>query len=127
VITTRYSGPVDFVDEQCGYLIDALETAVPEGTLPTAGPPSLAPYVLGEPDREQLKRTMRYLYEHRDDAREKGKRARERIASAFTWRHAAEKSVERMRALLADHEVSAPKRVPAVLDAELNANASDRA
>jgi glycosyltransferase involved in cell wall biosynthesis len=42
-----------------------------------------------EPDEEHLRELLRHVYEHRDEAREKGLRASARVRAALTWSHTA--------------------------------------
>ena len=43
-----------------------------------------------EPDEEHLAELMRHVYEHRDEAREKGLAASERVRAQFTWEATAD-------------------------------------
>ena len=49
-----------------------------------------------EPDGEHLAFLLRHVYEHQDEARERGLRASARVRSAFTWRDAARKIAARL-------------------------------
>lgn len=97
VIVTGYGAAMDFCDLETAYLIPAV---VRKRTDP--GLISLEPagsLWLAEPDVDALAKLMRHVYEHRDEARAKGRRASERIRSHFTWERAAERALARMRAL----------------------------
>jgi hypothetical protein len=51
--------------------------------------PTVAPPVWAEPDVSALRRTMRHVFENRDEAREVGRRAHARATLSHTWRHTA--------------------------------------
>lgn len=105
VITTRWSGPTDYCHHQNSYLIEYTfseaqnteikELYLPEGTL------------WAEPDREQLKRSMRHVFEHRDEACEMGLRAHREIAAYWTWEEAAQKAIIAIRRMQAREEAGA--------------------
>jgi glycosyltransferase involved in cell wall biosynthesis len=87
----------DFTDDTCCYYINCtpeilLQKAV--GKIPTVD----RPFWL-VPDMKHLQQLMRYAYEHRDEVKEKGARARALISSNFTWKKSAEAVVSRLLAL----------------------------
>jgi glycosyltransferase involved in cell wall biosynthesis/SAM-dependent methyltransferase len=92
VITTAYSGTMDFTTPENSYLVDY--ELVPIG-------PGADPYpAQGEwaaPDVEHAARLMRHVFEHPDEARERGQRAQADIRS----RHSRERAGARMRERLA--------------------------
>jgi len=51
-----------------------------------------------EPDVLQLRRFMRWLYEHRGEGRELGRRAAQEARLGWTWRHAVAKALTALRA-----------------------------
>lgn len=52
-----------------------------------------------DPDREHLATLLRHVYEHRDEAREKGLRAAARVCATLTWAHTAEAIEARLRSI----------------------------
>jgi len=100
VIVTRWGGPVDFCNRKNSYLLDyTLAPAYNE--LPGFSLPDGA--LWAEPDKEQLKSYMRYVFENREEAKEKGFKAHQDITSQWTWIKAAEKAAESIQALEADN------------------------
>lgn len=95
VIVTNHGACLDFCAEDTAYLVEARETrfkekaVLPQETL-------LYPW-WAEPDPGDLGRLMRYVASHSQEAKEKGKRARARIARDFTWEKAALKVLERLK------------------------------
>ena len=86
VIVTDYSGYQDYLDDTCGYLIKVKNMTRVRDVLfyPGRGYGRWA-----QPDLKHLSSLLRYVFEHRDEAREKGVRAREHVAQHWTWDHAA--------------------------------------
>jgi glycosyltransferase involved in cell wall biosynthesis len=84
VIGTRWGGNLDFMNDENSYLIeiDGLED-VPGNVLLYAG------HQWARPGVEHLRHLMRYVFEHRQDARAKGMRARDDVCQKWTWEHAA--------------------------------------
>jgi glycosyltransferase involved in cell wall biosynthesis len=77
VIATAYSGNLDFMNPDVGYLVGYSETEVVE---------DLDVYRPGwrwaEPDLDEAAEFMRYVFEHREGALAVGRRGREAILSA---------------------------------------------
>jgi glycosyltransferase involved in cell wall biosynthesis len=88
VIVTGAGACRDFAGEDDAYLIkctmEKLNTWSVSG-IKTVGNPF---WLL--PDIDDLRQIMRYVYEHRDEARERGSKASRRIREHHTWRHSAE-------------------------------------
>ncbi len=84
VIGTRWSGNLDFMNDENSYLIeiDGLED-VPGNVLLYAG------HQWARPSVEHLRYLMRYVFEHRQEAKARGARAREDVCQKWTWEHAA--------------------------------------
>jgi hypothetical protein len=94
VIVTDYSAPADYLSEDVAYplrvekLVDVYDSFFfPEGA--AAGQ-------WAQPDVGQLRSLMRHVFEHRDEAREKGRRAREEVCNRWTWDRAAAIAAERL-------------------------------
>lgn len=82
IVTPAYGGQTDFLNEENSYLVDY--------TLTPVGGMNWSPYYRSdqywcEPNMKQAIETMRHVYNNRDEAREKGKRARQYIEHSFTW------------------------------------------
>jgi glycosyltransferase involved in cell wall biosynthesis len=84
VIGTGWGGNLEYMNEENSYLIEieGLED-VPGNVLLYAG------HQWARPSVEHLRHLMRYVFEHRQEARAKGLRAREDVCQKWTWEHAA--------------------------------------
>jgi glycosyltransferase involved in cell wall biosynthesis len=96
VITPSYGGQVDFLKEDNSYLLDYTLT-------PVSGMP-WSPYYRGdqlwcEPDMEQAMELMRHVHSNRQEAKEKGERARNFVAQNFTWDQVGDLIVGRLSAV----------------------------
>ncbi len=85
VIATGYSGNVDFMTPENSYLVPYELVSIPAGIDPYPGGAYWA-----EPDVDEASRLLRHVFEHPDDAREKGLRAAADIARTRTLDVAAE-------------------------------------
>lgn len=97
VMVTGHGAALDFCHEGIAYLIPAQEVRLPErkiGDMETVDFPWLA-----EPDRKGLARLMKHVVAHKEEAVEKGCLAAAFIRANFTWDHAAEAVVARVRDL----------------------------
>lgn len=95
VITTNYSGHLDFCNERNSYLTDFQITPVNSMPWPLyTGRMSWA-----EPDLDHLKRQMRHVFEHKDEARAKGTQAAEDVRR-FSWENVGAQMWERMQAIV---------------------------
>lgn len=91
------AGPMrEHASHDTAYLIDADEVAVPQvvwhPALATAEPPTWY-----EPDEAHLRRVMRHVAEHRDEATRTGARASAHILATRTWGHTADAIVARLK------------------------------
>ncbi len=96
VITPRYGGQVDFLNEENSYLIDY--------TLCPVTGMTWSPYYRGdqmwcEPDMEHAMKLMRHVYDNRDEAAGKGKKARQLVGEKFTWDRVGDLMLDRLAAL----------------------------
>lgn len=94
VITPSYGGQEEFLKTDNSYLIDYSLTPV--------GGMTWSPYYRGdqywaEPDVKQAIETMRYVYDHRVEAKEKGQRAKQYISENFTWDRIGDMIVDRLQ------------------------------
>lgn len=96
VITTGFSGNMDFMNKDNSYLLDYQMTPVCnmpwiphyEGTMEWA-----------EPDLGQMKKFMRHVYENRKEGQKVGKKGRNYVLKNFSWETSAKKLVEACEAL----------------------------
>jgi len=83
-ICPRYSAFPEFVDEDTGFLIDVKEKEAPiKGKY-------RKPPMWGEPDLDQVVKTILYCYENRKEVWEKGKNAAQKMRDKYTWAKVAE-------------------------------------
>lgn len=86
VLVTGYGPTLEYCDETNAYLIPAQEVPFKEkqidDTLVTVDYPYWA-----EPDYDSLKALLRHIYENPEEARQKGRKARETVCENLTWRH----------------------------------------
>ena len=97
VIVTGHGACLDFCDETNAYLIPAREVQLSQKQvygMDTVDNPWWA-----EPDAQATRSLMRLVYEHPEDAKTKGRIARERIEKGFTWQHAREAAEERLKTI----------------------------
>jgi glycosyltransferase involved in cell wall biosynthesis len=81
-IVTGWSGPMEYMSEEDGWLID-YKMVHADNFSNDIYKEDCGDWA--EPDIEHLKFLMRYAYENRDETKEKGKKAEERMARDFTW------------------------------------------
>jgi|tagenome__1003787_1003787.scaffolds.fasta_scaffold20990084_11 glycosyltransferase involved in cell wall biosynthesis len=97
VITTACGPSQDFASEQIAYLVSAREEAV------TEEPPPLGkltgPFTWFQPDFSELVRTLRYVYEHREEAAQRGRLAAKHVREHFSWPHITRMYLERVNFL----------------------------
>jgi len=94
VITPKYGGQADFLNDDNSYPLDY--------TLTPVGGMNWSPYYRSdqywcEPDMKQAIETMRHVYNNRDEARAKGQLARQHITDNFTWDRIGDLIVERLQ------------------------------
>lgn len=92
VIATAYSGNLEFMDEENSFLVPYRLTSVPEGCDPY--PPGAE---WAEPDVEAAARLMRHVFEHPEEARERGERGRADLAAKHSPERTGEFIARRLR------------------------------
>ena len=93
VITPGYGGQTDFLKEDNSYLLDY--------TLTPVGGMTWSPYYQGnqywaEPNVKHAVETLRHVYNNKDEAAAKGKRAQQFVSDNFTWDRIGDMVVERL-------------------------------
>jgi glycosyltransferase involved in cell wall biosynthesis len=91
VITTGYGSVLDYCNPQNSYLIAHQMTPL---VTDKQGNPDLLFLRWSEPTLSDLKRVMRWVYEHREEASQVGLRAAEQIRLSYTWKTTAQHFVE---------------------------------
>ena len=81
-IVTGWSGPMEYMSKDDGWLIDYKMVDAKNFT-DTVYKEDCGQWA--EPSKEHLIELMRYAYTHQEEVREKGKKASERIMRDFTW------------------------------------------
>ena len=79
------------------YLIPAREEEVPDDPPPLGE--LIGEFTWFEPDFTELARTLRHVFEHRDEAAQRGRVAARRVAEEFAWPRIASIYVSRARSL----------------------------
>ena len=94
VIATGFSANLDFMTAENSYLVRHTETQVgPEGeNYPAQG-------TWAEPDLDHAAELMRHVWEHQDEARERGIRAKREIAEHFSLEAVGEAARSRLKRL----------------------------
>lgn len=99
VIVTSGGATDDFVDDHTSFRIPSRRVVF--GDRMISGKKTAADLWLLEPDVDALRETLIRVFNNREAAREAGIRARRKVESGWTWKHAAEKAVTRMEELRA--------------------------
>ncbi len=98
VITTAAGPSQDFCTTSTAYLIPAQETRVPD-TPPPFGE-LVGNFTWFEPDAGELARTLRRVYENREEAARRGAAAAEKVHASFRWSAITKLYRERIEALV---------------------------
>lgn len=86
-IVTGWSGPVEYMTPEVGWLIDH-EMKPAKNFSDIVYKEDCGNWA--EPSKEHLKKLMRYAYEHRDEVKEKGKKAAEHVKQNWLWSNKVE-------------------------------------
>jgi glycosyltransferase involved in cell wall biosynthesis/tetratricopeptide (TPR) repeat protein len=111
VIASRWSGHLDFVTDENGYLIDTTVEDVPERF--SVYWPVFRGHRWGEPSVTHLRRLMRQVFEERAEAAARALRGQREVCERFTWSRVAGLVAERLGASAA--RVSVPPMSAAAL------------
>lgn len=82
-IVTGWAGPMEYMSPEDGWLLDYKMVEAKDFTEKVYKEPCGN---WAEPNKDQLIELMRYAYTHRDEVKEKGKKAAERMATEFLWK-----------------------------------------
>ena len=98
VISTRWGGSLEFMNDENSYPIDVqrVEKVSDEQVRDNA---AYSGHMWAEPSIGHTKALMRHVFEHREEASEKGRRGRRFILENFTKIHAATKIAARIKSL----------------------------
>lgn len=97
VIVTNWSGPCDFMTPENSFPLKI------DGLVPcdmTWWPDYNETMCWAEPSEGHLRELMRYVFEHRDEARKIGSRAREDMLEKWSWESATEKMIKRIQGFM---------------------------
>jgi hypothetical protein len=95
VIATRWSGQLEFLNDNNSYLID-IEGLSPIDQMMKDMTEAEDDHLWAEPSVDRLKFLMRHVFENYGEAKKKAKKGRKDIVSNFTWKHSALKILERI-------------------------------
>lgn len=98
VITTAEGPARDFCDPSNGYLVAAQSELVPDKPPPLG--PMVGSFTWFEPNFGELCRTLRHVYENRQEAAAKGQAAANSVRH-LTWQNATKQYEARIRSLMA--------------------------
>jgi glycosyltransferase involved in cell wall biosynthesis len=96
VIATGRGPTLDYCADGTAYLLPAEEVPCPYEWPP--GLTTAQPTTWFEPDLGELKLLMRHAFDHREEGREIGERARAHVHRSFTWERTRDEVVRRLRA-----------------------------
>jgi glycosyltransferase involved in cell wall biosynthesis len=97
VIVTAGGATDDFVDDTTGYRVPARKQTF--GNRNISGLKTVGDLWMLEPGIDELKVALTQVCRNRAAAAETGKRARAKVESGWTWKHAADKAMARLQAL----------------------------
>ncbi|MFO0851533.1 MAG: glycosyltransferase family 4 protein [Gemmataceae bacterium] len=92
VIATNYSGNTDFMTPDTAYLVDYREV-----TIPADVPPYPQGFVWAEPSVEHAATLLRRVYERREEAAERGRRAKRHVEAVLDPGAAGRRMADRIR------------------------------
>ena len=105
VIATAYSGNLDFMDERNSLLVDCKVVALERDV-----PPYKRGFRWGEPSVEHAARHLRWVYEHPEEARALGARARQDVAERLSLEAAGRRMARRLEEIRAARAARAAAR-----------------
>lgn len=108
VIATAYSGNLDFMDDENSYLVPYRMSPIPSDWWAYSPAAEWA-----DPDVEAAAQLMRHVYEHQDEARSRGERARSDVLRVLS----VERTAEFIAGRLSDIRARSLSTMPAESDA----------
>jgi glycosyltransferase involved in cell wall biosynthesis len=93
-IGTRWGGNLEFMTEENSYLVECELADVSEAAWQER--PLLRGHRWAEPSVEHLRSVMRRVFERRDEAEEKGRRARDHVRAHYGWEQVAAAIIEQL-------------------------------
>ena len=94
VIVTNWSAQTEFMNDKNAFLLR---------TKALIDAKAKCPYYDGfqwaNPDEEHLQYLMRYVYEHREEAKAKGRYASEDVLKNWTWNNSADIIIKRLETI----------------------------
>jgi len=100
VIATKWGGHLQFMNDENSYLID-VDDIVPVSDIQVKDNPIYEGHKWAEPSVRHTRALMRYVFENREEAREKGRAARSYIVNNFSITNVSSKIARRVQSLLA--------------------------
>lgn len=94
VVVTAGGATDDFVDDAVGYRIPARKQVF--GDREISGLKTAGDLWMLEPDSQKLAETLAHVFRHRPEAQEKGRLARRRAETEWTWERATQRALERI-------------------------------
>jgi len=92
VIATNWSGPTEFLTPDNGYPL-RVKRLIPA----IAKCPYYDGFRWADPDVDHLQTLLRHVFEHQEEAREKGMRGSSEVLEKWTWTQAAQRIRQRLR------------------------------
>lgn len=87
-IGTKWSGQMEYMNEENSYLI-RVEKLVPVRLKSHPDPAKYDGHYWAEPSVKDLQRKMRFVFEHQDEAKARGRRARQELLQKYSLRKVA--------------------------------------
>jgi GT2 family glycosyltransferase len=91
-IATDWSGPTEFLTPENAYPL-SVRRMIPA----VAKCPYYDGFLWADPDLDHLRTLLRHVFEHQEEAREKGMRASSEVLERWTWAKAAERIKNRLQ------------------------------
>jgi glycosyltransferase involved in cell wall biosynthesis len=101
VIATNWGGPTDYMTKDVAFLLEVDEDdpllPIDEGMMEVTG--AEENHLWANPSVDDLRAKMRLMYSAYHECKKVGKRARELIVNQYTWKHTAQRILERLEQL----------------------------
>lgn len=90
-IATKWSGNLEFMNENNSYLVNAKIDRIPETWLNHFSKNYIGRQSWANPDIDELAYKMKYVYENYNEAKDKAKQGRKDMIEKYTWNKVCEK------------------------------------